>query len=54
MSQICDQLDGAQTRDLRPFRGGRYSDRMRGRPERSEAAPYYFTYIDQVSSDSVV
>jgi uncharacterized damage-inducible protein DinB len=25
-----------------------------GRPERSEAAPYYFTYIDQVESDDVL
>ena len=27
---------------------------MSSRPERSEAAPYYFTYIDRVSSDNVV
>ena len=27
---------------------------MPGRPERSEAAPYYFGYIDQVSGDDVV
>ena len=25
-----------------------------GRPERSEAAPYYFTYIDQVEGDDVL
>ncbi|MFY9731587.1 MAG: DinB family protein [Candidatus Acidiferrales bacterium] len=25
---------------------------MRGRPENSEAAPYYFTYIDKVTGDS--
>ena len=27
---------------------------MMGRPERNEAAPYYFTYIDRVSSENVV
>ncbi|HEX3880550.1 MAG TPA: DinB family protein [Bryobacteraceae bacterium] len=27
---------------------------MLGRPERDEAAPYYFSYIDQVSGDDVV
>jgi hypothetical protein len=27
---------------------------MIGRPEASEAAPYYFTYIDQVTGDNVV
>ncbi len=27
---------------------------MLGRPERSEAAPYYFSYIDHVSGDDVV
>lgn len=27
---------------------------MRGRPEQNEAAPYYFTYIDQVPGDDVV
>ncbi len=28
--------------------------RVVGRPERSEAAPYYFTYIDQVEGDDVL
>lgn len=27
---------------------------MNGRPERSEAAPYYFTYIDQIQGDNPV
>jgi len=27
---------------------------MPGRPERNEAAPYYFSYIDQVAGDDVV
>jgi len=27
---------------------------MTGRPERNEAAPYYFTYIDRITSDDVV
>ena len=27
---------------------------MKGRPEHDEAAPYYFTYIDQVQSDDVL
>ncbi len=27
---------------------------MRGRPESTEAAPYYFTYINQVGSDDVL
>jgi len=27
---------------------------MRGRPERSEAAPYYFTYINKVQTDEIV
>ncbi len=27
---------------------------MKGRPERNEAAPYYFTYIDRVASDDIV
>jgi hypothetical protein len=27
---------------------------MMGRPERSEAAPYYFRYIDRIASDDVV
>ena len=27
---------------------------MIGRPEADEAAPYYFTYIDQISSPDVV
>jgi hypothetical protein len=27
---------------------------MKGRPDRSEAAPYYFRYIDRVASDDVV
>lgn len=27
---------------------------MIGKPERSEAAPYYFTYIDQVQSDNPI
>jgi DinB family protein len=27
---------------------------MRGRPEMNEAAPYYFTYINQVSGDDVI
>jgi hypothetical protein len=26
---------------------------MRGRPEKSEAAPYYFTYIDQTAGDEI-
>src|SRR5688572_30316979 len=26
---------------------------MIGRPERSEAAPYYFKYIDRISSDNI-
>ena len=26
---------------------------MHGRPERNEAAPYYFGYIDQVSGDDI-
>jgi hypothetical protein len=32
----------------------RYSDGMIGRPQPSEAAPYYFTYIDQVFGDNAV
>ena len=31
----------------------RYSAGMMGRPERAEAAPYYFTYIDRVASDNI-
>ncbi len=27
---------------------------MKGRPESNEAAPYYFTYIDRISSDDIV
>ncbi len=27
---------------------------MMGRPERDEAAPYYFTYIDRIASDNIV
>jgi hypothetical protein len=33
------------------IRGG---DRPSGRPERTEAAPYYFRYIDRIASDDVV
>jgi uncharacterized damage-inducible protein DinB len=29
----------------------RYSDSMIGRPDSTEAAPYYFTYINQVAGD---
>jgi hypothetical protein len=32
----------------------RHTDGMTGRPESSEAVPYYFTYIDQVPGDDVV
>ncbi len=27
---------------------------MKGRPQSTEAAPYYFTYIDRISSDDVI
>ncbi len=30
------------------------SERVKGRPEQDEAAPYYFGYIDKVSGDDVV
>jgi hypothetical protein len=30
-----------------------YSDVMIGRPQATEAAPYYFTYINQVSGDDI-
>ena len=39
---------------MRSLYRGRDNRRMIGRPERSEAAPYYFTYIDQVQSDNPI
>jgi uncharacterized damage-inducible protein DinB len=32
----------------------RYSVRMTGRPAPTEAAPYYYTYIDRIASDDVL
>jgi hypothetical protein len=32
----------------------RYSERMNRRPQESEAAPYYFTYINQVGGDDIL
>ena len=44
---------------VRPYRSllvdcfERYSNRMTKRPETDEAAPYYFTYIDRITTDDV-
>lgn len=45
---------GLWTSPVAAHSGGAYSGGMRGRPEPSEAAPYYFNYIDRISSDDIV
>jgi hypothetical protein len=53
-AQTTDASVGTTLNSDATSRWSRYSDCMLGRPRNTEAAPYYFTYIDQAVGDDAL